>query len=195
MRSASYTGSRDPSFRGGPSALNVLLLYEDAVTGVRAKLLVDQLVEHVNLIVSFHLSLCRFDMLSIPALRQLDPEESLSSDILVIAAHGHDDLPQGVRAWLERWFARNPEGSRALALSLDDRARGSSHANQIQHSLQAAGSRAGVEVFSHFGETQYSELDSAIAGIRYRAETTSMLMDEALHRSGSRSFRYWGIND
>jgi hypothetical protein len=195
MRSLPDTIHRDFNFAEAPSPLGVLLLYEDLTTGIRAKQLVDQLVEHVNLVVSFRLDLRRFDLLPVPDLRGADTDQSLNSDILVLAAHGYDDLPPGVWAWLERWLGRNPEQPRALVMSLDERARNSAIASQIQFFLQAGASRAGVEVFSHFGSNYYSELDSAIAGIRYRAETTTTILDETLHRSGPGTLRFWGIND
>lgn len=186
---------RDCGFSDDPSSLSVLLLYEDAPTALRAKQLVDQLAEHAHLVASFQLSLCRFDLLDVPALRELDTGESCTLDLLLLSAHGDSDLAPAVWAWLDRWLVCNPERPRALVVSLDGHTRNSASANQILYFLQAAADRVGVEVFSHFGETHASELDSAIANIRYRAETTSALLDESLHRSGSQTFRFWGIND
>jgi len=195
MGALTDTNRLDFDFAETPYPLNVLLLYEDVKAGMRAKQLVDQLVEHVNLVVSFRLDLRRFDLLPTDGVRVADADEALQSDILVLAAHGYDDLPPRVWAWLDSWFGSGPQQPRALVMSLDERARNSAIASQIQFFLQAAANRAGVEVFSHFGQNQYSELDSAIAGIRYRAETTTVLLDETLHRTGAGTYRFWGIND
>jgi hypothetical protein len=112
-----------------------------------------------------------------------------------VAARGQDDLPTTVWAWLERWMARDSLQPRALAMSLDESARNLPVSRQIQYFLQAGASRAGVETFSHFGEGPYSGLDSTLADIRYRAETSSALLNEALPRNGPGTFRSWGIND
>jgi hypothetical protein len=178
-----------------PSSLQVLLLYEDASTALRSKQLIDQIVEHVNMVVSFRLSLCRFDVLDLPVLRQDKVEEVLDSDIVVLAAHGDDDLPLCVRAWLETWLDRNPQQPRAVVMSLDEQTRNSTSANQIQCFLQTSASQAGVEVFAHFGKSNCSELDSAIEGIRYRAETTTALLDETLHRSDSTNPRSCSLDN
>jgi hypothetical protein len=74
-------------------------------------------------------------------------------------------------------------------MSLDESARNLPVSRQIQYFLQAGASRAGVETFSHFGEGPYSALDSTLA------ETSSTLLNEALPRHGSGTFRSWGIND
>jgi hypothetical protein len=172
-----------------PHSLRVLLLYENPASAIRAKHLIDRLVEHVNLIVSFRLNVCRFDLLAAPDIRGIEPDGLLDEDIVFLAARGQVDLPPTVWAWLERWMARDPLQPRALAMSLDESARNLPVSRQIQYFLQAGASRAGVETFSHFGEGPYSALDSTLA------ETSSTLLNEALPRHGSGTFRSWGIND
>jgi hypothetical protein len=176
-------------------SLRVLLLYEKAASAIPAKHLIDRLVEHVNLIVSFRLNLCRFDLLAVPDIRGLEPDRLLDQDIVFLAARGQEDLPPSVWSWLERWLARDPLQPRALVMSLDERARNLPVSRQIQYFLQAGASRAGVETFSHFGESHWPGQDSALVDMRYRAETTSTLLNEGLHRNGFTTFRFWGIND
>jgi hypothetical protein len=185
----------ESAFSEFSSSLDVLLLYEDAPTALRAKRLLDQLVEHLNLIVTFHVLLRRFDLLDSPALDALDGGDALDSDIVLLSVQGSKGLPGSVRVWLNRWLALKPDQPRALVFSLDTAARDSAAANQTLFFLQAAASRVGVEVFCHFAQTERSEFDAAIESIRYRAETTTLLLDETLHQSGSLSFRFWGIND
>lgn len=185
----------EPGSGEAPSSLQVLLLYDASSSAVRAKRLVDQLVEHVNLIVSFRLNLCRFDLLAAPGFGVLQPDHGLEGDIVFLAAQGDRDLPPGVWAWLERWLAHDPHQPRALVMALDQAARDLPVARQMQYFLQSAAYRAGVEVFSHFGQAPSSEFDTALAGIRYRAETTSTVLDESLHSRGAAGFRSWGIND
>ncbi len=195
MKPPSDRHRREATFGEAPCPLSALLLYENAPCAIRAKHLFDCVVDHVNLIVSFRLSLCRFDLLSSAASEGAEPDSLLDQDILLLAAWGHQDLPPCVWDWLDRWLARDPVQPRALVVSLDEKARHFPIAQQTQYFLQAAAYRAGVEVFSHFGETNGSELDSAIADIRYRADTTSSLLDQTLHRRSSGEFRFWGIND
>lgn len=189
------TSHRELNFVETPSLLSVLLLYEDLTTGIRAKQLVDQLSAHVNLVVSFRLELCRFDWLPVWQSRGAKSDEFLEWDIVLLAAHGRNDLSHRVWAWLERWFERPPDPPRALVMSLDESARSCAIANQIQFFLQTAATRAGIDVFSHFGQSRYSELETAIAGIQCRAETTTGILRETLHRTSPGPLRFWGIND
>jgi hypothetical protein len=186
---------RDFGLSEGPPSLQVLLLYEDASTALSSKQLIDQIVEHLNMVVNFRLSLCRFDVLNLPVLRQAKVEEVLDSDIVVLSAHGDDDLPLFVRAWLETWLDRNPGQPRAVAMCLDGQTRDTTAAKQIQCFLQTFASHAGIEVFVHFNKSSCSELDSAIEGIRYRAETTTALLDETLHRSDSSNPRSCSLDN
>jgi hypothetical protein len=193
MRSLPEADPQNPGFNEPPSSLSVLLLYQDAATALRGKYLVDHLAGDVNLAADFRLNLWRFDLLNLPALRQLDAEESLNSDIVVLSAKGQDELPASVCSWLELWFARNAPSPRALILLSEDRPRHALTTTESRYFLEASARHAGVEVFSSYADSDLSELDEAIASIRYRAETTSVLLDETLHRPGS--FRDWGINE
>jgi hypothetical protein len=193
MRSLPDAEPENQGLGESPLPLDVLLLYEDATTALRGKQLLDLLAENGTLQADFRLDLWRFDLLGAAVLRHIDPQESLDSDIVVLAAHGQAPLPPAVQSWLQRWFDRNQGEARALISLLDESARHSIAASDTRFFLEGGANRAGITLFSNFVDAAETEFDTAVAGIRYRAETTSVLLDETLHRSGS--YREWGINE
>jgi hypothetical protein len=93
-------------------AFKVLIAYEDFVTGKHAKRTYDFL--HKNLARECNLTnqMWKFDVLSIPKLREIAVKDAVEADIIVISSHG-DQLPEHVTKWIESWLI---EGTNALAL-------------------------------------------------------------------------------
>ena len=194
MKSIAVTAD-ETAFNDEAPTLRVQLVYEDAQTGLRAKQALESLAEHLKLEADFHIGLSRFDLLREPAFRELAAREAEHADILLLSAHGRDVLPPGVLSWLEQWLARHGADPRALVLSFDPDAEGSPGANQTLALVETAAQPGGVDVFPHFGETPRSDREAAAKDIHYRAETRSVLLDEALWQVEMDSRRHWGIND
>ncbi len=177
----------------GAPALKVHLIYEDTETGLRAKQAVDRLGERFNLETDACLNPWRFDRLWEPTLREQALNEAAEADILLVSAHGQDELPPAILAWLEQWLASDHAGPRALVLSFDARARGSTGANQILASLHAAARLAGVDVLPHFGATLTPDWEMTIEDLHYRAEAQTVLLNDALLQVEQHT--RWGINE
>jgi hypothetical protein len=83
---------------------NVVIAYEDFETGKHAKRTYDFLVENLGSDCHFTNQMWKFDVLSIPKLREIACADAANADIVVISCHG-DDLPQHVKDWIESWLA------------------------------------------------------------------------------------------
>ena len=189
------TSADEVVFNDETPTLRVQLVYEDSQTGLRAKEALESLADHLNLEADFYIGLSRFDLLREHEFRELAAREAEGANILLLSAHGQDALPPGVLSWLEQWLARNAGEPRALVVSLDPGSEGSPAAGQILASLESAAQPAGVYVFPHLGQVTEPDSQTTIEDIRYRAETQTGLLDEALHRFELGSHRDWGINE
>jgi hypothetical protein len=187
--------------RGGAPArearpgLDVLLMYEDLSTGLRARRLLDEVVTSLNLEVDFQANLWRFDLLGEPALLELAADEAAKADIVFVSAHGQHDLPAAIHLWFKQWLARKGREPCALAVVLDPSTKEAPARNRILEALGAVGGPAGVEVFVHAAVAPESHWESAVQDIHWRAETQTAVLEEMLHRAELSSYREWGINE
>ncbi len=179
----------------GPPQLNVLVVYEDLGTGLRARHTFDQAVGQLGLQADFHVNLWRFDLLREPALLERAADQAAQADIVFLSAHGPGGLPAAVTSWLKYWLARKGSGPRALAVSLDIGARDTAATKLMVETLRAATLPAGVDEFLHFGEAPLKEWDLTIEGIQRRAEAPTTLLDEVPYRFEPKPYRHWGLNE
>ena len=91
---------------------NVLIAYEDFETGKLAKETYDFLAENLGKECQLTNQMWKFDVLSIPKLREIAVRDATMADIILISSHG-DSLPEYVKKWTESWLM---EGTHALAL-------------------------------------------------------------------------------
>jgi hypothetical protein len=190
------TGNRgEAPAREARPGLDVLLMYEDLSTGLRARRLLDGVVTSLNLEVDFQANLWRFDLLGEPALLELAADEAAKADIVFVSAHGQHDLPAAIHLWFKQWLARKGSEPCALAVVLDPSTNDAPARNRMLEALGAVGGPAGVEVFVHAGVAPESHWESAVQDIHWRAETRTAVLEEMLHRAELSSYREWGINE
>ncbi len=86
-------------------AFNVVIAYENFETGKQAKRTYDFLTLNLGRDYRLTNQMWKFDVLSIPKLREIAANDAAAADIVIIACRG-DDLPEQVKAWLESWLER-----------------------------------------------------------------------------------------
>jgi hypothetical protein len=91
---------------------NVLIAYEDFETGKHAKQTYDFLVENLGHECHMTNQMWKFDVLSIPKLREIAVRDATMADIIILSSHGQE-LPDCVVKWIESWLMR---GTTSLAL-------------------------------------------------------------------------------
>lgn len=175
-------------------SLEVVVIYEDFATGLRAKQLLDQTAEQLPADAELKLHLWRFELLAEPALREEAVKQAVEASLVFVSAHGQAQLPEAVRLWFQEWREQSTNEPCALVVSLDGEADNAPAATQILHTWGTAAFSAGVELFLHLAETK-AESDSTLDELSQRAHKRTLLLDEVLHHNTSRSFRHWGINE
>jgi len=192
MKYADSVVERGDGGGGRSLSLQVLVVYEDLETGLRARQALEQTVQRLEATVDVRVNLWRFDLFREPAFLQHAAKEE--ADIVFFSTHAQAQLPAAVDSWFREWFARQGDEPRALAVLFDDPGKEMPTATDIMEALGGAARLAGVDVFLYGAETE-TKWESAIEHIQRRAETKTMLWDEDLHRAERPPFPDWGINE
>ena len=86
--------------------LNVCIAYEDFETGKRAMKTYNYLVEHLGHECHFANQMWKFDVLSVPKLREMAVKDAAAAQIVIVAGQGNNPLPIQVKAWIESWMSQ-----------------------------------------------------------------------------------------
>src|SRR2546428_13991075 len=86
----------------GPLRLEVLLIYEDLRTALRAKQTFDHAVRQLGLEADIHVNAWRFDLLRDPEMREEAAREAGTAALVLLSAHGRDELPAEVTSWFKQ---------------------------------------------------------------------------------------------
>jgi len=111
QRTLTFPPVDSPEVESNP-VFNVLIAYGDFETGKHAKETYDFLAENLGRECRLTNQMWKFDVLSIPKLREIAVRDGTMADIILIASHG-DPMPDYVCKWIESWLL---EGTHALAL-------------------------------------------------------------------------------
>src|SRR5579864_5473992 len=170
-------------------ALNVVIAYEDLETGKRAMKTYDYLVEHLGDQCLFANQMWKFDVLSVSKLREIAAKDAAAADIIMIAAHGGNQLPREVKAWIELWLSYKTHASALVGLfgieCVD---------NPVRDYLAGVAKRAKIEFFCQPGlwpgraEKQYP----ANAAWSRNEKTLSVLATVVKEEP---TVSHWGINE
>ena len=99
--------------------LDVLLLYEDLGTALRAKHSLDLLPAQLGTEASWGTRMWRLDLLGEPLLAEQAAIEAAAADVIILSLHGRNELRAEARDWLSRWLHHKEDRPYALAALLD----------------------------------------------------------------------------
>jgi len=145
QRTLSFPPVDSPEVESNP-IFNVLIAYEDFETGKHAKETYDFLAQNLGGECQLTSQMWKFDVLSIPKLREIAVRDATMADIILISSHG-DPLPGHVLKWAESW---SMEGTQALALvALFDRPDAQTGgSNSVREYLADLAKRGQMEFFA-----------------------------------------------
>jgi len=161
----------DADLEDGRLQLELLLIYEDVSTALRAKSAVDHVLDGPEARANCHIHAWKMDMLRHPECIEQAGRHALASDIIVLATHGtQNSLDAEVALRLNDWVSVQRDSPCALIISLDSEAQRGPGQNRELTELCSAARRYGMTVIYQSGEPIPSDAD---------------------HRSPS----HWGINE
>lgn len=173
---------------------SVVIAYEDFNCGKRAKITYDFLVEQLGKECRFTNQMWKFDVLSIPKLREWAVRDAAQADIILISCSGND-LPPEVKAWIELWLAE-PTHPLALVALCDKAQPENSYSQSVRHYLTDVARRGQMEFFAQPDEWP---------GHRITDETILFQRDTAFDQKALPAFSgviqrdlsapHWGINE
>ncbi len=140
---------------GSKPSFNVLIAYEDFETGKHAKRTYDFLVETLGTDCQFSNQMWKFDVLSIPKLRELASADARAADLVVISCHG-DELPATTKQWIESWVA-GADGPIALGALFDKSGAPGPFTREVREYLASVARRGHMEFFAQPDERPYHQ--------------------------------------
>jgi hypothetical protein len=96
----------------------ILVVYEDFASGLRAKRLFDQVLYPFDTSSQFRLNMWKFSLLGLPALRTQATRDALLAAVVCIAIGTPGDLPRELLRWAAEWLPQKKDDAGALVLLL-----------------------------------------------------------------------------
>ena len=119
----------------------VVIVYEDFSTGLKAKRVFDELFGN------YHLNMWEFKVLRLPALRAQAVRDATSAAMVCLAAHGEDDLPTAVKEWVDRWSGERAAHTSTLVVLVEAADAELASGTPMIESLRRAASQRGAGFF------------------------------------------------
>jgi hypothetical protein len=188
------TAGLDPSGLPSPIQLELLLVYEDVPTALRAKRAVDHVLDGPETRGTCRIHAWNLEELRDPTWSEHATKEALAADIVVVSTHGNDPLPSGIADHLKHWIGLKRGSPSALIISLDSNAKLFTQDKPELTELCFAASRTGMTVLLHTGEPLHPVPTPA----------TTIVQQKTAHPQGHRNRRssaslesagHWGINE
>jgi len=145
--------------------LDVLLLYEDFGTALRATHSLDLLPVSFITESGMHTNLWRLDLLAEPLLRDQATREAAAADLIILSLHGHDGLPANAVEWLNCWLNYKENRPYALAVLLDPGTPNAGPDHPVVAHVKQIAAAAAADLFYSFCQTPIPAAQSGPAGI------------------------------
>jgi hypothetical protein len=145
--------------------LDVLMLYEDFGTALRAKHSLDLLPVSFITESGMRTNLWRLDLLREALLRDQAAREAAAADLIILSLHGHDRLQADAWEWLSRWLSYKEDRPYALAVLLDPGTANAGPDHPVVAQVKQIAAVAGADLFYSFCQTPIPAAQWVPAGI------------------------------
>jgi hypothetical protein len=165
---------RNPAFR-------ILTAYEDIAAGIRAREMSKQLAAELKPELQISHNVWRFELLGHPQLREYASADAVEADLVIISAHGDEELPGHVKAWIGSWLNQRRKGPCALVALLDQEEIVPGILPPLCVWLRRMAEKGHMDFFCKTGNWAEQDFDYIIDTIHRRAESRSAVLEEILH--------------
>jgi hypothetical protein len=142
-----------------PSGVRVLMMYDDLSAGNRAMRLLDSLQHHCGREMTFQSDMWKFDTLRAPSIAKLAAQDAGNADVIIVSAHGSEELPEEVKAWFNLWAGQRISHPTTLVALLDHAPGLLPEFDPAQSYLEQTARQAGLNfilMFIEEDETEFS---------------------------------------
>lgn len=165
---------KEPANVGFREEANIaaFLLYEDRPTGLRAKLVLDSVMEQMGFACRSSPRLWRLDLLNWTNHRELAAKETAAADLILVSLHGNRDLPAATFDWINLWLRRRSRTLQLVAILLDRAHFRTALCEETLYGFSCLAYAQGLTVLRSFqdppceanGQTQIARLPSRLHG-------------------------------
>jgi hypothetical protein len=195
MQSAATHSSSLSSEREGIPVFRVVIAYEDFATGKQAKKACDFLVENLSHEWQVTSQMWKFEVLSLPELRDMAAKDAAMADLIIVSSRGDAELSPDVKSWIEMWQGL-AGGAVALFALFDNSLERGAHAQSTYAYLAGVAKRGRMEFFAWPEAGPGNGHRQELPGLDRRWETTGeTLVPLAAVPSREASFAHWGLNE
>lgn len=188
-----YPPTRSSGLEFTPTNFNVLIVYEDFETGKQAKKTYDLLSENLGRECQCTSQMWKFEVLTIPKLRDIALKDAAMADIVIVSCHGQE-LPRPVQDWLSSWVSA-PANTLALVALLDGASEHALHNHAVRTYLADIARQGGMEFFcqpTDWSASTWRPGTSVQNSAQWRSRTLTTLagtVQTEVH------YPHWGINE
>ena len=123
--------------------LALLAAFEDSVTCTRVKEFCQSLARDLGARCKIIQHVWPFSTLRMRELQEIAAEEAAVADLVIVASHQADSLPEEVKGWIERWLQHKAPRPAVLLALLDPVYQGAE--NPLREYLRGVARRGGME--------------------------------------------------
>jgi hypothetical protein len=125
---------------------NVVMIYEDSISGRRGKLFYEKLVSELGSECDFTLDIWNFEVLAVPQIGDLAARAAAQAELLILSCHG--SIPSEIKDWIERWPGLITHSDPALVALLDEPKTRRGASSTLAY-LRSVADRNGIDFFMH----------------------------------------------
>ena len=173
--------------------LEVLTLYEDFATGMRAASCVDRVRELCGGGTEIHLTLLRRDLLTGPEAGEEAANNGLAAQAVLLSLHGDQPLEVAIERWLIEWISQHASGPRVLAVLFDADRRGAGVVNETLSRLAVAMGQSPAELLVGFAPPLEGHPDFPLARAQRSVQPFLMPAGDSPGQLDGNS--HWGLNE
>jgi hypothetical protein len=170
--------------------LNVVIAYEDFETGKHAKGIYDFLVDQLGSEFHFLNQMWKFEVLSIPKLREMAAKDVVMADIIILSSRG-GELSLDLKSWIESWVTLDGNLMAMVAL-FTDRSGDAQQTNAAREYLSAIAKRARLEFFAQPDHWPGKNSEGILLNRSLGSGQTLSALAGAVERE---TYPRWGINE
>jgi hypothetical protein len=174
--------------------LELLLIYEDIPTALRAKRAVDHVLGGEEARAGCQIHAWKIDLLQDHDCSQQATYDALAADILVLSTHGNNNASSKAASHLKQWVGLKRGTPCALVVSLDSESKLFADVNPDLTELCFAATRNGMTVILHTGDPLVSDVNDTHTEILHGALETSRFAGTPAPVASMAPHR-WGINE
>lgn len=149
-------------------AIEVLLVYEDFGTALRAQHSLDLLPRPLLTEAGLNTKLWRLDLFRVPLLREQAALEAVAADLIIVSLHGREELPADACEWLNRWLDKKEDRPYALAVLLDPEPANAGPDHPVLAYMRGIAAIAAADLFFSFRQAPVLAPRSNLAGTATR---------------------------